>query len=137
MKIILTFALALFILTNVCSARVIKEQNKYAVAGIDDAQIVDKFFLELKQAVEKDERDEVVAMVSYPINVLIKGRRTKMRTKAELLKNYDSVFNKNVKQALAKASAPSFANYQGVMIGDGEFWLNLVKDKMKVTAINN
>jgi hypothetical protein len=137
MKIILTFALALFILTNVCSATSLQKESKYAVAGIDDAEAVDKFFLELKKAVEKDERDKVILLVDYPINVLIKGRRTRLRNKAELLKNYDSIFNKNVKQALAKASAPSFVNYQGVMIGDGEIWFNLIKDKLKITAINN
>jgi hypothetical protein len=137
MKIILTFALALFLLTNVCSAASFQQQNKYAVAGIDDAESVDKFFLELKTAVEKNERDKVVLLVDYPINVLIKGRRTRLRTKAELLKNYNTVFNEKVRQALAKSSAPSFVNYQGVMIGDGEIWFNLIKDKLKITAINN
>jgi hypothetical protein len=137
MKIILTFALALFLLTNVCSATSLAQQNKYAVAGIDDAESVDKFFLELKTAVEKNERDKVVLLVDYPINVLIKGRRTRLRNKAELLKNYNLVFNEKVKQVLAKSSAPSFVNYQGVMIGDGEIWFNLIKDKLKITAINN
>lgn len=137
MKIVLTFALALFILTNVYAATAIQGQNKYEVAGIDDAASADKFFLDLKKAVEKDERDKVVMMVSYPINILIKGRRTKLRTKAELLKNYDIAFNKNVKQALAKATASSMVNSQGVMIGDGEIWFNLIDGKLKITAINN
>jgi hypothetical protein len=137
MKIILTFALVLFVLINVCRATAAQQQNKYAVAGIEDAEAADKFFLDLKKSVEKNERHKVILMVDYPINVLIKGRRTRLRSKAELLKNYDVVFNANVKKALAKSSAPSFVNYQGVMIGDGEIWFNLIKDKLKITAINN
>lgn len=139
MKIIFAFVLSLLVFASLCSATSVAQKDKYAyaVAGIDDADAADKFFLEIKQAVEKNERDKIAALVSYPINVSIKGRRTKLRSKAELLKNYNTVFNETVKQALAKSAAPSFVNYQGVMIGDGEIWFNLVKNKFKIIAINN
>lgn len=137
MKIIFASALSLLIFVNVCSAISLQQQNKYAVAGIDDSEAADRFFLDLQKAVEKNERDKVILMVAYPLYVRIKGRRTKLRNKAELLKNYNAVFNEKVKQAIAKSSAPSFANYQGVMLGDGEIWFNLLKNRFKVTAINN
>jgi hypothetical protein len=137
MKIIFACALTLFVLANGYNLSALAQQNKYAVAGIDDAETADKFFVDLKTAVEKNERQKVAALIDYPINVLLRGRRLKLRNKAELLKNYDAVFNGKVRQALAKSTAPSFANYQGVMIGDGEIWFNLIKDKLKITAINN
>ena len=53
------------------------------------------------------------------------GRRTVVRSRAELLRRYREVFNENVIRAV-KAQEPDtlFANWQGVMLGDGQIWFS-------------
>jgi hypothetical protein len=117
-----------------------QQSNKYAVAGIDDATEAEKFFLHLQTIVAKDDRQAVADAINYPITVKVKGRRVKLRSKAELLRQYAAVFNQQVKQALAKQQAGDlFVNYQGVMIGRGEIWFNQLPDRqvLKIIAINN
>ena len=48
-----------------------------------------------------------------------------VRGSAELLKRYREVFNDNVVRAM-KAQEPDtlFANWQGVMVGDGQIWFS-------------
>ncbi len=79
-------------------------------------------------------------MVSYPITVMIAGRKVKLRNRADFLRRYNLAINQRVKHAIAGQRAEDlFVNYQGVMIGDGEIWFNqLSRSKLiKIIAINN
>jgi hypothetical protein len=138
-------AKVVFLLMLVCGlfapyAALAQQSNKYAVAGIDDATAAEKFFLDLQTIVAKDDRQAVANAINYPITVKVKGRRVKLRSKAELLRQYAVVFNQQVKQALAKQQASDlFVNYQGVMIGNGQIWFNQLPNNkgFKIIAVNN
>ena len=116
------------------------QTNKYAVAGIGGPKRVEEFLHGLQQAVAKDQRARVAAMVQYPVNVVIAGKKIRLRNKPDFLKRYDLVMNRKVRDAIAGQKPEDlFANYQGVMIGGGEIWFNqLYRSKLiKIIAINN
>jgi len=116
------------------------QSNKYEVAGIDDPRAVADFLRSLQQAVAKNERAKVAAMVNYPVSMIIRGRKLKLRNQADFLRRYDVAINHKVKQAIADQKPDDlFVNYQGVMIGDGEIWFGhpYQSKQIKVIAINN
>ena len=140
MKIRRAHSIYLFVIFALCPLAVAQKANKYEVAGIDDAAAVEKFFHNLQEAVARSDRVGVASVVSYPITVMIAGRKVKLRNRADFLRRYNLAINQRVKHAIADQRAEDlFVNYQGVMIGDGEIWLNqLYRSKLiKIIAINN
>jgi len=132
--------ISLLVVANILSSGFAGARGKYEAAGISDSKAAENFFLHLQQAVRNNQRAKVAAMMSYPISVRVRSRKVKLRAKADLLKRYDFVFNKKVKHALAAQKIPDlFANWQGIMIGNGELWFNQmpVSHNFKITAINN
>jgi hypothetical protein len=108
--------------------------NPYAAAGITNPAHVTQFLARLKQAVAAVDPAAVAAMVNYPITV---QSRT-YRDAAALRANYALVFTPEVKAAVAAAKADDlFARDQGVMIGNGEIWMNEINGSMKIITINH
>jgi hypothetical protein len=60
------------------------------------------------------------------------------RNAAALSASYARVFTPEVKAAVAAAKADDlFSRDQGVMIGNGEVWMNEVHGSMKIISINH
>jgi hypothetical protein len=113
--------------------------NPYAAAGISDPAHVTQFLARLKQAVAADDHAAVAAMVNYPLTVYSSGGRSMTyRNAAALSANYARVFTPEVKAAVAAAKADNlFARDQGVMIGNGEIWMNELRGSMKIITVNH
>lgn len=98
------------------------------------------FFDALKKAVAADDKAAVAAMVDYPFQARINGKSVKLRDTAHFVADYDKIVTAKIKTAVAKQTYETlFANWQGVMIGDGEVWFSGVgvKNVVKITAIND
>lgn len=98
------------------------------------------FFDALKKAIATDDKAAVAAMVDYPFQGRINGKAVKLRDTAHFVADYDKIVTAKVKDAVARqAYATLFANWQGIMIGDGEVWFSGVGDAdvIKITAIND
>ncbi|WP_294930455.1 hypothetical protein [uncultured Paracoccus sp.] len=96
------------------------------------------FFTELQQAVTNDDADALAQMVAYPISVTIDGESVEIAGESEFVTDFDQIFTSDVKDAVTSQSYETlFANWQGVMIGDGEVWFSIVDDAPRITAINN
>lgn len=81
------------------------------------------FFYELQKHVEEGDKSAVTSMVSYPILVKIQGKKKKISSQKELLKNYDLIFKPEIKEKIKEQKLQAlFANYKGIMIGNGEIW---------------
>ncbi len=99
-----------------------------------------QFFDALQKAVGAGDKAAVAALVDYPFQARIAGKAVKLRDAAHFIADYDKIVTPKVKQAVAgQTYATLFANWQGVMIGDGEVWFSGVgKDNaVKITAIND
>ena len=134
MRVILVFLIA-FLVTVSDAARA---DNPYAAAGISDPAKVTQFLARLKQAMATDDRAAIAAMVKYPLTVHPStGRPATYRNAAALSANYARVFTPEVRAAVAAAKPDDlFARDQGVMIGNGEIWMNDIGGSMKIITIN-
>ena len=65
--------------------------------------------------------------IQYPINVKINSELTQIKDKDDLINNYDQIFNADYKQLISNSPTKYlFVNYQGIMLGNGEIWVNNV-----------
>ncbi len=100
-----------------------QEENRYAVAGVEDPREVGRFLAELKEAVARDERARVASLVSFPLRLNTGRGKTLVRSRRDFLRRYARVFDAKVKAALARQTeAGLFVRDQGLMVGDGEIW---------------
>jgi len=106
--------------------------------GEEVAQKSRAFLAELQAAVSQGDKTIVAGMVSYPLLVIHGSTRTRVRTQAQFLSHYDSIFDAHVRRAIAQQSAKClFGNYQGTMIGDGEIWYRQQENgTMKIVTVN-
>jgi hypothetical protein len=129
---------ALALIALLATSGPVLADNPYANAGISDPAHVSQFVARLKHAVAADDRAGVVAMVNYPLTVnSLGGRSMAYRNAAALSADYPRVFTPKVKAAVAAAKADDlFARDQGVMIGNGEIWMNEIRGSMKIITVN-
>jgi hypothetical protein len=114
------------------------------VAGLDvDASR--QFFSSLKRAVLSGDKVAVSKMMRYPLKANISNpKRNQVASSDEFIKHYDEILNEAVVRAIREQEFNElFVNYQGIMIGSGEFWINATRDsnakagRMCVITINN
>ncbi|WP_037288558.1 hypothetical protein [Saccharibacillus sacchari] len=119
------------------AAQSTQKSNPYEVAGIDDPAAFHTFFVKLQQAVAKNDKKAVASMISYPLNVNTNGKTYKFRTPARFIAKYDSIMTPEVKRTLGYAIEEDlFANWQGVMVGNGQLWISQFDGKIAVYAVN-
>ncbi|WP_052085594.1 hypothetical protein [Clostridium sp. HMP27] len=120
--------------------------KRYAVAvGEISDKDVEKFASKIQSYIINDNKEKLAGEINYPINVKINDKTRKIQNKAEFIKNYDFIFNSKYKQVMTNAfSKYMFANYKGVMFGEGNYnmWINGIastdgSSKLMITAINN
>lgn len=128
----------------IAPATVVAQTKAEVDASLDalfgNHQAYHAFFDALKKAVEANDKAAVAAMVDYPFQARINGKAVKLRDPAHFIADYDKIVTAKVKDAVARQTyATLFANWQGVMVGDGEVWFSGVGDGnvIKITAIND
>ena len=134
----LLMVLAVWTAASSGTAVLASSENRYAVAGIENAAEFEKAFLTLQAAVSANDRGKVVDFVLYPLRVNgwlgeATGKATvQFTTRQEVMGNFDDIFTTRVKEALVKQKVGDlFVNWQGVMVGKGEAWLS-ISDKTPV-----
>lgn len=98
------------------------------------------FFEALKTAVAAGDKQAVSAMVDYPFTARIGDKALTIRDAAQFVADYDTVITPKVKDAIAAQTYETlFANWQGVMIGNGELWFSGVGEPpvVRIIAIND
>ncbi|MGK9236217.1 hypothetical protein KXS07_30640 [Inquilinus limosus] len=110
-----------------------------------DHKPYEQFFTKLKKAVAESDKETVASMIDYPFQARINGKAAKVRDQEHFVADYDQIVTPKVKNAVAKQTYETlFANWQGVMIGDGEVWFSGIcndakcnKSTVRITAIND
>ena len=135
MRVTLGFLIALF----VAASGLARADNPYAVAGISNPAHVTQFLARLKQAMAADDHPAVAAMLKYPLTVNSSSERPiTYRGATAMSANYARVFTPEVKAAVAAATPGNlFVRDQGIMIGNGEIWMNEVGGTMKIITVNH
>lgn len=99
-----------------------------------------QFLKTLQKAVAANDKAAVAALIDYPFQARINDKATKLKDPAHFIADYDKIMTSKVRHAIANQTyAGLFANWQGVMIGDGEVWFSGVggNAKIRITAIND
>ncbi len=113
-----------------------RNKGKFDVAGFENDTDAYIFIRKIRAYV--NDKYKLAELISYPIYATINKKRTKIVDEKFFIDNYKQIFNKKVKNAVNNLNYNNlFANYQGVMIKDGEIWISIVNNKTKIIAINN
>jgi hypothetical protein len=84
-----------------------------------------KLFEDLQAAVRSDDKTAVAALIQYPLEASVAGKKVRVKDAAAFVADYDAIMTGEIKQAvIAQRYADLMVNWQGVMIGDGQVWLN-------------
>src|ERR1044071_178652 len=122
-RIAIAITLLLILFTAALSRQ--QDENRFAVAGLKERE-VEIFFNSFKEAVAKDDKRKVAAMVSYPIKVYVASNRTvKIVNSARFIKFYDRIFDEKFKKLIAETEFKDlWAKSSGVATPRGEIWIN-------------
>lgn len=97
-------------------------EQRLRYAGLEVAE-THRFFDTLVAAFTTDDRRSVAALVHYPFRTKIRGKWVVLKTPKAFLARYQDVVTPPISQAVKSATfAGLFANWKGVMIGNGEVW---------------
>ena len=95
------------------------------------------FLQALQKAVAVDDREAVAELTAFPLRAWTGRSLVEVPNASSFLLVYPGIFDPSLKALIAKATVDDvFANYQGVMIGDGRLWFSPVGDRLKIITIN-
>lgn len=112
------------------------------LVGTDAA--LEAFVLALKGALIKNDKSWLGDRIFYPLKVRVSDKSTiVVKNKGQFILMYDKIFTVPLKEKMSMSySCNLFNNYQGVMIGDGQLWINNalsgteIKPNFQIMAIN-
>ena len=86
---------------------------------------------DFQKAVSAQDADAASALVRYPISVEIAGKRKPIEDAAEFVRNYRAFMTPQIAKAITDTRyGEVMVNYKGVMLGQGEAWINgICRDK--------
>jgi hypothetical protein len=97
-----------------------QEKTECTLPDCDQAKA---FFAKFQQAVDGDKKQDVVAMVRYPLHSYRNGKATVFKSKAQLLAGYETVFTPGVRCAIKAATVSDvWGNWRGFTISAGAIW---------------
>ena len=81
--------------------------------------------LSFQKAVAAHDSAAVAELVSYPISVAIKGRKTTVSNAKAFVANYDAIMTPDIVATVKNQKYEDlFVNSHGVMFGNGQVWVN-------------
>lgn len=84
-----------------------------------------RLFDDLQRAVAHDDRAGFATLVSYPIEVTIDGQTRTIADAEAFVSRYDEILTNEIRSTIqSQRYADVMVNWQGVMLGDGQVWLN-------------
>lgn len=99
------------------------DQSIDAVLG--DHAAYRKLLGELQSAVASGDKAAAAALVSYPLQATVAGKPKTIQDAAAFVAQYDAIMTDEIKKVIgAQQYAGVMVNAQGVMLGDGQVWLN-------------
>jgi hypothetical protein len=82
------------------------------------------FLAKFQDALKRNDREAVASLVNYPL-LATPDDKIHIRSRAQLLANFDRVFNPPVRATILKATADDvWGNVHGFMVGRGVIWFD-------------
>lgn len=113
-----------------------KGNDPLSVAGTSKQQL-GAFLHKLQVAVAGDSPTAAARLVRYPLLTANDKHSIHIENAQQFVKFYPQIFGPDLKRIIADAATDKvFANSSGVMLGDGQIWLRVVNDELKIITIN-
>jgi len=97
----------------------------YGVVGGTSDELVEKNVQGFYFAVLRGDKEEAAKFVSFPLSFALNKQSKTIYNRAAFLRYYDQIFTKAFQAKIAKGIPHHmFANWQGIMIGNGEVWFD-------------
>lgn len=78
-----------------------------------------------KAAVAAHDAKTAAEYVRFPMTVKVKGKKLALKSSRDFIAEYDQFMTPAITSALLKSRyGDLFVNYQGIMVGDGQVWIN-------------
>ncbi|HEY5972948.1 MAG TPA: hypothetical protein VIT22_13480 [Pseudoxanthomonas sp.] len=78
-----------------------------------------------QRAVAEGDQAAVAALVGYPFQATLDGKKVAIKDRAEFVKNYDRIITPAIAGVIkAQKYSELMVNSRGVMFGSGETWIN-------------
>ena len=92
--------------------------------GSDDE--IEKFMKRVKNSIQNGDKEWIADNICYPISIKLSGNnQINIENKNQFIMHYDQIFHQKFKNKIsASCICNMFTNSQGVMLGDGEIWIN-------------
>lgn len=92
--------------------------------GTDDD--VEKFMKYVKTSILNGDKEWIANHINYPLKTtLFKDKAITIKNKKQLIDNFDQIFHQEFKDKIKSLCVCNmFNNYQGVMLGNGQIWIN-------------
>ncbi|MCZ3378630.1 hypothetical protein [Rhizobium sp. AG207R] len=121
---ILCFTLALVIIGGVATAQE-KTVNQAIDESLGNHTKYETAIKALQKAVAAHDAAGVAALVSYPIRVKVNGKQTNIKSAKAFVDHYDGIMTTGITKAVVDQKYENLTvNYQGIMFGDGQVWVN-------------
>lgn len=112
-------------------------QRHYPDTGTDDE--VEGFMKQVRDAILNGDKAWLAARIRYPLSTTLDGSRNiVIKNSRQFSDNFGRIVHTAYKeQVRGFCICNLFGNYRGVMLGNGQIWINNTARGLRVTAINN
>jgi hypothetical protein len=119
-------------------------EHRYSIFfGTDND--VENFMKHVKTSLLTNDKEWIAIHISYPINTKLANKKAiTIKNKEQLIENFDQIFYPAFKEEIKSfCSCNMFNNYQGIMLGNGQIWMNNTPNSTDkkfdyyITSINN
>lgn len=92
---------------------------------LGDAPRYEAVFTALQKGVAAHDATAVAALPLYPVNVNVGGKKRKVADAATFEREYDRIITADIARTITEQKLDDvFVNWQGVMLGNGQIWIN-------------
>ncbi len=109
-----------------------------AVAGFDTKEQFLSFFEKLKKAASQKDKKALSELMHYPLNTFAKNYPKSIKNKKIFIKDFDKVMSTKLLDLIQNQEVEKiFCKSDGVMLGNGEVWINVYKKQVLVTTLTS
>lgn len=99
--------------------------GRYVYGDAANDELVEKNVQGFYFAVLRGDKEEVAKYARFPLSFSINNKPRTASNRTAFLRYYDAIFTKSFVEKIAKGVPHHmFANWQGIMLGDGEVWFD-------------
>jgi len=117
----------------------IEQESWFKTNGFNLKQAMD-FLQKLKKLIKDGEKHSIANLINYKHPFRTNKIKTPIKNQTEFLRNYSTIMTPDVRKAILQQDPYTlFANSKGIMIGNGDVWINhcSLKGKLCIISINS